>query len=62
MVLMNSLPLPTNNRCLQCSAIIREPEWVEMSGARVDYVWRCAACGYEFETMAIYSSQRPLAA
>jgi hypothetical protein len=65
MVLLNSLQVPTNNHCAQCAQTIREPEWMETSGNKVMFVWRCTACDYEFETTAIYppqEQQAPLAA
>jgi hypothetical protein len=62
MTLMNSLPLPSNNCCAQCGKLIRDPDWMETSGDRVMFVWRCSACDYEFETIAIYPARQPLAA
>jgi rubredoxin len=60
MTLMNSLPVPTNNRCAQCGHIIGEPDWMETNGDdRVMFVWRCTACDYEFETIAVYSTKQP---
>ena len=58
--------LPRGNPCAQCGKPITKPDWVEQDAGRTFYLWRCRACDYRFEAIAIYpephSEQAPLAA
>lgn len=63
--------LPHQNPCAQCGKPIASPEWFEESdGASprrsTSYLWRCHACGYTFEAVAVFAQTRqvpgPLAA
>jgi hypothetical protein len=62
--------LPHYNPCAQCGTLIASPEWVEESGGgsrrATSYLWRCQACGYTFEAVAVFAQARqvpdPLAA
>lgn len=46
--------IPTQNPCAQCGTPIPKPDWIEPGEGRVSYLWRCQACGYRFEAVAIY--------
>ena len=46
--------LPHENPCAQCGKPISAPEWTEAGPGRISYLWRCQACGYQFEAMAFY--------
>ena len=38
-------------KCVKCGAMLVFPEWSEnISEQKAAYVWRCLACGDEFET------------
>ena len=50
----NDALVPLDMQCQQCFALIRSPDWIEECGHRTNYLWRCEACDYEFETIAIY--------
>ncbi len=66
MARFESADLPRGNPCAQCGKPITKPDWVEQDAGRTFYLWRCRACGYRFEAIAIYpephSEQPPLAA
>jgi ribosomal protein L37AE/L43A len=47
--------LPHENPCAQCGKPIAAPEWSENGPHRTSYLWRCDACGYEFEAVAFFS-------
>ena len=41
--------------CAQCGAHIFAPEWSEyLDDNRVRHLWACAACDYQFETLASF--------
>lgn len=52
--------IPRQNPCAQCGTPIPKPDWIEPGEGRVSYLWRCQACGYRFEAVAIYH-EMPLA-
>jgi rubredoxin len=58
--------IPHDNPCAQCGTSIAAPDWIEPGRGRVSYLWRCRACGYRFEAIAIFdqaeAERRPLAA
>jgi hypothetical protein len=58
--------IPQHNPCAQCGTPILRPDWVEPGRGRVSYLWKCRACGYRFEAIAIFDQSRdehqPLAA
>ncbi len=58
--------IPHNNPCAQCGATIAAPDWIEPGRGRTSYLWRCSACGYRFEAIAIFDAtageHQPLAA
>ena len=51
--------LPHDNPCAQCGKPIAAPDWTENSARRITYLWRCRACGYRFEAMAVYDASHP---
>jgi hypothetical protein len=58
--------IPQQNPCAQCGTPIPVPDWIEAGQGRTSYLWKCRACGYRFEAIAIFdhsaSEHRPLAA
>ncbi|MBU7008926.1 C4-type Zn-finger protein [Peptococcaceae bacterium DYL19] len=32
------------------------PDWIEPGQGRVSYLWKCHACGYRFEAVAIFEA------
>jgi rubredoxin len=50
--------LPHWNPCAQCGKPIAAPDWVEAGPHRTSYLWRCQACGYRFEAMAIFADSQ----
>ena len=58
--------IPHDNPCAQCGEPIAAPDWIEPAAGRVSYLWKCRACGYRFEAIAIFDhatdEHRPLAA
>ncbi len=55
MLLVSSLP--HDNPCAQCAKPIRVPSWIEAEGKRRHFLWHCDACGYRFQTTAIYRAE-----
>jgi hypothetical protein len=51
--------MPRQNPCAQCGTPISTPEWIEPGQGRISYLWRCRACGYRFEAIAIF--EEPIA-
>jgi len=49
--------LPRQNPCAQCGAPIALPEWIEEQEDRTVYLWRCHACDYRFEAIAIFEDE-----
>jgi len=44
-------PVLRSRTCPCCGAVLKQLEWSErVSEQQVAYVWRCAGCGYYFET------------
>jgi hypothetical protein len=35
---------------------IPAPDWIEPGKGRISYLWKCRACGYRFEAIAIFDS------
>jgi len=58
--------IPQQNPCAQCGTLIPRPDWIEQGKGRVSYLWKCRACGYRFEAIAIFDhsqdQHQPLAA
>jgi hypothetical protein len=58
--------IPMQNPCAQCGTPIPLPDWIEPGDGRIAYLWKCHACGYRFEAIAVFNQhsheQRPLAA
>ena len=55
--------IPTQNPCAQCGKPIPAPDWIEPGQGRVSYLWKCHACGYRFEAIAIFDqTEQALAA
>ena len=58
--------IPKQNPCAQCGLPIPAPDWIEPGRGRISYLWKCRACGYRFEAVAIFEQSaaepRPLAA
>jgi hypothetical protein len=58
--------IPRENPCAQCGRPIALPEWIESGPGRISYLWRCHACDYRFEAIAIFdqpaTEDEPLAA
>lgn len=50
--------LPRENPCAQCGKPIAAPDWVEAGPRRTSYLWRCRACGYQFEAVAFFDGQK----
>jgi hypothetical protein len=50
--------LPRENPCAQCGKPIAFPDWVEPGQGRVSYLWRCRACDYRFEAIAIFEDAK----
>jgi hypothetical protein len=48
--------LPHQNPCAQCGKPIATPEWFENGPQRTSYLWKCHACGYQFEAVAFFES------
>jgi len=46
--------IPTQNPCAQCGMPIPQPDWIEAGRGRTSYLWKCRACGYRFEAIAIF--------
>ena len=46
--------LPHQNPCAQCGKPIAVPEWFEHGPHRTSYLWKCRACGYQFEAVAFF--------
>ena len=46
--------IPRQNPCAQCGTPIPLPDWIEPGRGRISYLWKCHACGYRFEAIAIY--------
>jgi ribosomal protein L37AE/L43A len=41
--------------CAQCGRMLFRPEWSEYVNERkVRHLWVCAACDYDFETIALF--------
>ncbi|WFU43054.1 hypothetical protein QA640_11715 [Bradyrhizobium sp. CB82] len=51
--------IPRQNPCAQCGMPIAQPDWIEPGNGRVSYLWKCRACGYRFEAIAIYDEPTP---
>lgn len=51
--------IPRQNPCAQCGTPIAHPDWIEPGNGRVSYLWKCRACGYRFEAIAIYDEPAP---
>lgn len=45
------------NPCAQCGKPIAAPMWFEEERDRVSFAWSCAACDYQFVTIALYGRQ-----
>ena len=58
MAAMNFTCSPVQNPCAQCCQPIERPIWSERGSDRMSFVWSCQACGYQFTTIAIFSSAR----
>lgn len=59
------IAVPKQNPCAQCGMPIPAPDWIEPGKGRISYLWKCRACGYRFEAVAIFDSAAdapPLAA
>jgi hypothetical protein len=57
--------IPRQNPCAQCGLPIPAPDWIEPGRGRISYLWKCGACGYRFEAVAIFdpvADAPPLAA
>ncbi|MBR0825963.1 hypothetical protein JQ596_10480 [Bradyrhizobium manausense] len=58
--------IPMQNPCAQCGTPIPLPDWIEPGVGRISYLWKCHACGYRFEAIAIFDhaadEHQPLAA
>jgi hypothetical protein len=58
--------IPMQNPCAQCGMPIPLPDWIEPGDGRISYLWKCLACGYRFEAVAVFDQhaheRRPLAA
>jgi hypothetical protein len=50
--------LPHGNPCAQCGKPIAAPDWVEAGPRRTSYLWRCQACDYRFEAIAIFADSQ----
>jgi hypothetical protein len=46
--------LPRHNPCAQCGRPIAAPEWIEESRTSAAFLWHCWACGYKFESVAVF--------
>ena len=46
--------IPMQNPCAQCGMPIPQPDWIEAGRGRTSYLWKCRACGYRFEAIAIF--------
>lgn len=57
MIWLHSGHLPTNNPCAQCGKLIRAPSWSESDRDKIHFIWRCEACNYEFQTIAMYAQR-----
>ena len=55
MVAVVSDYLPHQNPCAQCGHPIAAPVWFEEGLHRISYLWQCADCGYQFETVAFFA-------
>jgi ribosomal protein L37AE/L43A len=51
--------IPRENPCAQCGEPIASPEWFETGPHRISYLWRCQACGYQFEAVAFFAEPEP---
>ncbi len=49
--------------CPHCGSVLSQPEWSEkVSEPQVVHIWRCTACGREFETRDQDTGREPSAA
>ena len=54
--------LPRHNPCAQCGEPIAAPEWVEESSSAAAFLWHCWACGYKFESVAVFRAEEAISA
>ena len=41
---------------------IAAPEWVEESSSSAAFLWHCWACGYKFESVAVFRAEEAISA